>query len=45
MSLPTTPINVVDYQRLAGGILAAGPLGYFDGGAADENTLDANERA
>ena len=45
MSLPTTPINVADYQRLAGEILADGPLGYFNGGAADENTLEANELA
>jgi hypothetical protein len=26
------PVNVADYERLADGILAAGPLGYFAGG-------------
>ena len=25
------PVNVADYERLAEGILAAGPLGYFAG--------------
>jgi isopentenyl diphosphate isomerase/L-lactate dehydrogenase-like FMN-dependent dehydrogenase len=39
------PINVADYERLADGILAAGPLGYFAGGAGDERTLRENVAA
>ena len=36
------PINVADYERLAGDLLEAGPLGYFAGGAGDERTLRRN---
>jgi isopentenyl diphosphate isomerase/L-lactate dehydrogenase-like FMN-dependent dehydrogenase len=39
------PINVADYERLAEGILGAGPLGYFAGGAGDERTLRENVAA
>ena len=39
------PINVADYERLACQLLEPGPLGYFDGGAGDENTLRANVAA
>ena len=45
MSSTPEPINVADYERLAGELLAAGPGGYFNGGAADENTLLANSAA
>ncbi len=39
------PINVADYERLAGEKLDAGPLGYFSGGAGDELTLRENREA
>jgi isopentenyl diphosphate isomerase/L-lactate dehydrogenase-like FMN-dependent dehydrogenase len=39
------PVNLADYERLAAGLLAPGPLGYFAGGAGDERTLRANVAA
>jgi isopentenyl diphosphate isomerase/L-lactate dehydrogenase-like FMN-dependent dehydrogenase len=39
------PVNVADYERLAEGVLPAGPLGYFAGGAGDERTLRDNVAA
>ena len=45
MSSSPQPINLSDYERLAEQILDAGPAGYFNGGAGDENTLRANVAA
>lgn len=45
MSASLDPINVADYERLAYELLEPGPGGYFNGGAADENTLRANVAA
>ncbi len=42
---PVGPCCVADYERLAAGALAAGPLGYFAGGAGDERTLRDNVAA
>jgi isopentenyl diphosphate isomerase/L-lactate dehydrogenase-like FMN-dependent dehydrogenase len=39
------PVNVLDYERLAGDALEAGALGYFAGGAGDELTLAENMAA
>jgi isopentenyl diphosphate isomerase/L-lactate dehydrogenase-like FMN-dependent dehydrogenase len=39
------PISVADYERLAAGVLDAGPHGYFAGGAGDEWTLRENVEA
>jgi isopentenyl diphosphate isomerase/L-lactate dehydrogenase-like FMN-dependent dehydrogenase len=39
------PINLADYEALAADRLAAGPLCYFAGGAADERTLARNAAA
>src|SRR4051795_10056228 len=39
------PINVADFERVAAERLHAGPLGYFAGGAGDENTLRENVEA
>jgi isopentenyl diphosphate isomerase/L-lactate dehydrogenase-like FMN-dependent dehydrogenase len=39
------PVNVADYERLAGDLLEEGPLGYFAGGAGDERTLRENVAA
>jgi isopentenyl diphosphate isomerase/L-lactate dehydrogenase-like FMN-dependent dehydrogenase len=39
------PISVADYERLAAGVLDAGPHGYFAGGAEDEWTLRENVEA
>jgi isopentenyl diphosphate isomerase/L-lactate dehydrogenase-like FMN-dependent dehydrogenase len=36
------PVSVADFERLAEGILDAGTLGYFAGGAGDERTLGDN---
>jgi isopentenyl diphosphate isomerase/L-lactate dehydrogenase-like FMN-dependent dehydrogenase len=38
-------VSVADFERVAGEVLDAGPLGYFDGGAADERTLRRNVAA
>ena len=38
-------INVADFERAAAGLLDAGPLGYFAGGAGDERTLRRNVEA
>jgi isopentenyl diphosphate isomerase/L-lactate dehydrogenase-like FMN-dependent dehydrogenase len=35
-------INVADFEQAAAGLLEAGPLGYFAGGAGDERTLRRN---
>src|SRR3954464_7525369 len=40
-----TPVNVTDYERIAAERLDAGPLGYYVGGAADEQTLGENVAA
>ncbi len=40
-----SPVNVGDYERLAAEALPEGPLGYYDGGAADERTLRENTDA
>jgi len=45
MSAAPEPINVADYEELASERLAAGPGGYYNGGAGDENTLRANAAA
>lgn len=45
MPSETQPVNVADYERLAEGALEAGPLGYFAGGAGDEQTLRENVEA
>jgi isopentenyl diphosphate isomerase/L-lactate dehydrogenase-like FMN-dependent dehydrogenase len=42
---PVEPCCVADYERLAAEALAAGPLGYFAGGAGDERTLRDNVAA
>jgi 4-hydroxymandelate oxidase len=39
------PVSVADYERIAEGILDAGTLGYFAGGAGDERTLRDNAEA
>ena len=39
------PLNVADYERLAGERLEPGVHGYFAGGAADERTLRDNVAA
>ena len=38
-------INVADFEQAAAGLLDAGPLGYFAGGAGDERTLRRNLEA
>ena len=38
-------VNVADFERAAEGVLEAGPLGYFAGGAGDERTLRRNVEA
>lgn len=38
-------INVADFEQAAAGLLEAGPLGYFAGGAGDERTLRRNTEA
>jgi isopentenyl diphosphate isomerase/L-lactate dehydrogenase-like FMN-dependent dehydrogenase len=38
-------INVSDFEQAAAGLLEAGPLGYFAGGAGDERTLRRNVEA
>jgi isopentenyl diphosphate isomerase/L-lactate dehydrogenase-like FMN-dependent dehydrogenase len=38
-------INVADFEQAAAGLLEAGPLGYFAGGAGDERTLRRNVEA
>ena len=38
-------INVTDFEQAAKGLLEAGPLGYFAGGAGDERTLRRNVEA
>ena len=38
-------INVADFEQAAAGLLDAGPLGYFAGGAGDERTLRRNVEA
>ena len=45
MPSPPKPVNVADYERLAEGVLEAGALGYFAGGAGDELTLRENTAA
>ena len=45
MPAPEPPVNVLDYERLAEGILEEGALGYFAGGAGDELTLRENVAA
>ena len=45
MSERAAPINVAEYEALAEEMLAAGPGGYFNGGAGDENTLRSNVEA
>ena len=42
MPSPERPVNVSDYERLAGDALEEGALGYFAGGAGDELTLREN---
>jgi len=46
-ALPADPnlINLDDYERVAAGRLAPGPLAYFAGGAGDEATLRDNRAA
>lgn len=46
-TLPVDPnlINLDDYERVAAGRLAPGPLAYFAGGAGDESTLRDNRAA
>lgn len=39
------PVNLHDLEALAADRLAAGPYGYYAGGAGDERTLAANARA
>jgi 4-hydroxymandelate oxidase len=41
----TLPLTLPDFQAAAALALDAGPLGYFEGGAADELTLDENVAA
>jgi 4-hydroxymandelate oxidase len=43
--MPTEPLNVHDYERLAREKLDEAAFGYFTGGAGDEWTLRENERA
>jgi isopentenyl diphosphate isomerase/L-lactate dehydrogenase-like FMN-dependent dehydrogenase len=38
-------VNAADFERAAEGLLEAGPLGYFAGGAGDERTLRRNVAA
>ncbi len=38
-------VNVADFEQAAAGLLEAGPLGYFAGGAGDERTLRRNSDA
>ena len=45
MDRSSPPLNVADYAALANELLPAGPLDYFNGGAADENTLRENASA
>ena len=45
MNSPVEPINVADYERLAGEALEPGPHAYFAGGAGDERTLRDNVEA
>ncbi len=42
MTSEANPINLADYERLAAVRLSPGALGYYAGGAGDENTLRAN---
>jgi 4-hydroxymandelate oxidase len=46
-AVPADPnlLNLHDYERVATGRLAPGPLAYFSGGANDERTLDENRAA
>src|SRR3954468_20343573 len=39
------PVNVLEYERLAAGAGGEGALGYFAGGACDEQTLRENVTA
>jgi isopentenyl diphosphate isomerase/L-lactate dehydrogenase-like FMN-dependent dehydrogenase len=39
------PVSVADFERMAEGVLDAGTLGYFAGGAGDERTLEDNVAA
>jgi hypothetical protein len=41
MPSPAQPVNVLEYERLAEAALEEGALGYFAGGACDEQTLRA----
>jgi isopentenyl diphosphate isomerase/L-lactate dehydrogenase-like FMN-dependent dehydrogenase len=41
----TLPLTLADFERAAADVLAAGPLAYYAGGAADELTLADNEAA
>ncbi len=43
--MPEERLNVADFERAAAGLLDAGPLGYFAGGAGDERTLRRNVSA
>jgi isopentenyl diphosphate isomerase/L-lactate dehydrogenase-like FMN-dependent dehydrogenase len=43
--MTSEPVCIADFERLAEGILPAGPLGYYAGGAGDEHTLRDNADA
>jgi isopentenyl diphosphate isomerase/L-lactate dehydrogenase-like FMN-dependent dehydrogenase len=45
MPSPAQPVNVLEYERLAEAALEEGALGYFAGGACDEQTLRENVAA
>jgi isopentenyl diphosphate isomerase/L-lactate dehydrogenase-like FMN-dependent dehydrogenase len=45
MSSTSRPLNIHDYELLAGERLEAGALGYFAGGAGDEHTVRWNVEA
>src|SRR5688500_18391491 len=45
MPPPPAPVNVSDYERRAESALEEGALGYFAGGACDEQTLRENVAA
>src|SRR5215210_1017026 len=45
MPSPAQPVNVLDYERRAEEVLEEGALGYFAGGACDEQTLRENVAA
>ena len=38
-------VNLLDYERMAAGLIEAGPLAYYAGGALDERTLNDNRAA